>query len=71
MAVFQPFTYSRTYLLMDDFAQVLSMADHVVMTEIMGSRERNTYNVYTCPASRKDPRQRLVQHLRRGCAIRG
>lgn len=54
-AVFQPFTYSRTYLLMDDFAQVLSMADHVVMTEIMGSRERNTYNVYTAQLAEKIP----------------
>jgi len=46
-AVFQPFTYSRTYMLLDDFAKVLSIADRVVMTEIMGSREKNTYNIYT------------------------
>lgn len=46
-AVFQPFTYSRTALLMDDFVTALSVADHVVMSEIMGSREKNTYNVYT------------------------
>lgn len=39
-AVFQPFTYTRTQMLLDDFADVLSIADHVVMTEIMGSRER-------------------------------
>ncbi len=39
-AVFQPFTYSRTEMLLDDFARVLALADHVVMTEIMGSRER-------------------------------
>lgn len=54
-AVFQPFTYSRTYLLMEDFANVLRMADHVVMTEIMGSRERNTYNVYTAQLAAKIP----------------
>ena len=46
-AVFQPFTYSRTSMLMDDFAWVLPIADHVVMSEIMGSREVNTYGVYT------------------------
>ncbi|MEG1568220.1 MAG: UDP-N-acetylmuramate--L-alanine ligase [Oscillospiraceae bacterium] len=47
-AVFQPFTYSRTKLLLDDFADVLSIADKVVMTEIMGSRETNDdYNIYT------------------------
>lgn len=46
-AVFQPFTYSRTAMLLDDFASVLKLADRVVMTEIMGSREKNTYNIYT------------------------
>ena len=35
----QPFTYSRTKLLMEDFVRVLSLADHVVLTPIMGSRE--------------------------------
>ncbi len=45
-AVHQPFTYSRTSLLLDDFARVLALADHVVLSEIMGSREKNTYNIY-------------------------
>ena len=45
-AVHQPFTYSRTYTLMDDFAEALSIADKTVLTEIMGSREKNTFNVY-------------------------
>lgn len=45
-AVHQPFTYSRTSMLMDDFARVLSLADRVVLSEIMGSREKNTYGVY-------------------------
>ncbi|MCC8196416.1 MAG: UDP-N-acetylmuramate--L-alanine ligase [Ruminococcus sp.] len=45
IAVHQPFTYSRTYTLMDDFARVLKIADLVVLTEIMGSREKNTYGV--------------------------
>ena len=31
---------------MDDFAEVLSIADKTVLTEIMGSREKNTFNVY-------------------------
>lgn len=76
-AVFQPFTYSRTYLLMDDFAEVLSKADHVVMTEIMGSRERNTYNVYTAQLAAKIPgsvwfntfdevAQYVVEHAQKG-----
>lgn len=54
-AVFQPFTFSRTAMLMDDFARVLQIADKVVMTEIMGSREVNTYNVYTSQLAEKIP----------------
>ncbi len=46
-AVFQPFTFSRTYMLLDDFADVLAIADKVVLTEIMGSREINTYDIHT------------------------
>lgn len=54
-AVFQPFTYSRTAMLLDDFAAVLPIADHVVMSEIMGSREVNTYNIYTKDLAEKIP----------------
>lgn len=54
-AVHQPFTFSRTYRLMDDFAEVLKIADRCVMTEIMGSREVNTYNVYTEQLADKIP----------------
>lgn len=54
-AVFQPFTFSRTYELMDDFARVLKIPQHVVMTEIMGSREVNTYGVYTSQLADKIP----------------
>ena len=52
-AVFQPFTYSRTAMLLEDFAKVLSIADRVVMSEIMGSREKNTYNIYTADLAAK------------------
>lgn len=45
IAVFQPFTFSRTFLLMKDFARVLSLADQVVLAQIMGSREINTFGV--------------------------
>ncbi len=54
-AVFQPFTYSRTVMLMDDFASVLQIADKVVLAEIMGSRESNTYNVYSKDLAEKIP----------------
>ncbi len=46
-AIFQPFTFSRTKLLLDDFAKALSIADHAVLTDIMGSREKNTYGIFT------------------------
>ena len=54
-AVFQPFTFSRTYMLLDDFADVLKIADKVVMTEIMGSREVNTYDIHTEQLAEKIP----------------
>ena len=54
-AVFQPFTFSRTVMLMDDFVRVLQIADRVVLAEIMGSREVNTYNVYSKDLAEKIP----------------
>lgn len=54
-AVFQPFTYSRTKILFDDFVRVLQIPDKCVMTEIMGSRERNTYGIYTKDLAEKIP----------------
>jgi UDP-N-acetylmuramate--alanine ligase len=54
-AVFQPFTFSRTALLLDDFAKALSHADHVVMSAIMGGREINTYGISTADLAAKLP----------------
>lgn len=45
ICVFQPFTYSRTALLKDDFIRALKIADQVILTPIMGSREINTYGI--------------------------
>lgn len=45
IVVFQPFTFSRTALLKDDFIKALSIADKVILTPIMGSREVNTYGI--------------------------
>ena len=47
IAVFQPFTYSRTEILMEDFVTALSIADVCVLTDIFGSREKNTHGIYT------------------------
>ena len=42
-------------MLLDDFADVLKIADKVVLTEIMGSREVNTYDVHTHQLAEKIP----------------
>ena len=54
-AVFQPFTFSRTYLLLEDFVKALSIADHVVMSPIMGSREKNQWGIQTKDLGEKIP----------------
>ena len=40
--VFQPHTYTRTQAFLTDFAKALSLADHVVLTDIYAAREINT-----------------------------
>lgn len=52
-AVHQPFTFSRTAKLLDDFAKVLSIADKCVISEIMGSREINTIGIKASDLSSK------------------
>lgn len=37
--VFQPHTYSRTKALLHEFAEALSMAEHVILTDIYAARE--------------------------------
>lgn len=55
IAVFQPFTFSRTALLKDDFINALSVADKVILTSIMGSREKNTYGISSHDLASKLP----------------
>ena len=55
MLVFQPHTYSRTKAFLDDFAEVLSMADVIVLADIFAAREQNTFGV-----SSKDILERLT-----------
>ena len=50
-----PHTFSRTYLLLDDFAKALSIPDHVVMTEILPVREENIYGIHTSDLAAKVP----------------
>lgn len=55
IAVHQPFTYSRTKTLMDDFARVLQAADVTVLTPILGSREVDDGSVCTADLAAKIP----------------
>ena len=43
--VFQPHTYSRTFNLLDDFANALLSFDNIIITDIYAARETNTYNI--------------------------
>lgn len=54
-AVHQPFTYSRTKTLLEDFARVLQLADEVVLTPIMGSREVDDGSVKAADLAAKVP----------------
>lgn len=43
--VFQPHTYTRTKALMDEFAQALSLADHVILADIYAARETDNLGI--------------------------
>lgn len=43
--VFQPHTYTRTKTFMQQFAQALTLADRVVLTDIYAAREKDTLGV--------------------------
>jgi len=44
-AVWQPHTFSRTKLLLDEFAASFEDADHVIVTEVYASREKDSLGV--------------------------
>ncbi len=54
-AVFQPHTFSRTAMLMDDFAKALKIPNTAIISEILPVRETNTYNVYSTDLGAKVP----------------
>ena len=43
--VFQPHTYSRTKLLLNDFAKALLNFDNIIILDVYAAREQNTYGV--------------------------
>ncbi len=69
-AVLQPHTYSRTKTLLDQFAAAFEDADHVIVTAIYASRERDTLGIsnqdVVAAMSRPDaphPDARAIDHL--------
>ncbi len=52
-AIFQPHTYSRTFMFLDDFAKSLSIADRVILTEILPVRETNIYGIHSEDLAKK------------------
>lgn len=57
IVVFQPHTYSRTKAFLNDFAEVLSLADMVVLADIYAAREKDNLGV-----SSKDIQALLQKH---------
>lgn len=43
--IFQPHTYSRTKLLLNDFAEAVSNFDNIIILDIYAAREQNTYDI--------------------------
>ena len=59
-AVFQPHTFSRTAMLLDDFAKALSIPDAAIISEILPVRETNTYNIYSTDLGAKVEGSRCI-----------
>ena len=45
--VFQPHTYTRTKSLLNEFAEALSLADHVVLADIYAAREKDPGDIHS------------------------
>lgn len=52
-AIFQPHTFSRTFMFQNEFAEALSIADEVVISDILPVRETNTYGVESTDITNK------------------
>ena len=63
IAVHQPFTYSRTKMLFNDFVDVFKIPDITVITPIMGSREPNDPTITSAKLAAQIPNSVLVDSL--------
>lgn len=61
--VFQPHTFTRTYYLMDEFAEVLAIADQVILTDIYAAREINKVGVNILTLRDKIPGAIYISHF--------
>lgn len=59
--VFQPHTYTRTKALLPEFAQALSLADHVILADIYAARETDTLGISSATL------QKEIQKLGASC----
>lgn len=51
--IFQPHTYSRTFLLFDEFVDAMEGADVLVLNDIYSDREDNDWNIYSEDIAKK------------------
>ena len=61
--VFQPHTYTRTKALLNDFIDVLSKYDHVIITDIYAAREKNTVGITSEAISNKIKNARYISEF--------
>ncbi|MCI8814002.1 MAG: UDP-N-acetylmuramate--L-alanine ligase [Lachnospiraceae bacterium] len=50
---FQPHTYTRTHALLNDFAEALTLADHIVLADIYAAREKNNIGITSMDLQKK------------------
>lgn len=58
--VFQPHTFTRTYYLMDEFAEALAIADQTILTDIYAAREINKVGVNILDLRERIPGARYI-----------
>lgn len=59
-AIFQPHTFSRTSMLLEDFAKALTIPDIAIISEILAVRETNAYNIYSTDLGKKVPNSKCI-----------
>jgi UDP-N-acetylmuramate--alanine ligase len=62
-AVWQPHTYQRTKVLLDDFATSFADADHVIITDVYRSRDTETFGVGPWSVLAKMPDHPDARHI--------